>query len=63
MFAKVGDYVEEMTALQGNIKSVPMFKAIGKLFVSIVAFIVSAGSYLRHGMLCKSCKLSMPALR
>lgn len=54
MFERMGGYVEEMTALQEHIKSRPMSKAISRLFVTIVEFIVSAGSYLKHGILCKS---------
>lgn len=51
MFDKIDDYGREMRALQDNIKSAPMSKAINKLYVSIVTFIVSAGSYLKHGIL------------
>lgn len=40
-----------MRALQENIKSTAMSKAINKLFVAIVAFIVSAGSYMKHNRL------------
>lgn len=51
VFDKIDDYVKEMQALQQNIKSTAMSKAISKLFVAIVAFIVSAGSYMKHNKL------------
>lgn len=50
IFHKLNDYRNEMAALLKNIKSAPMSKAISKFFVAIVAFVASAGSYLRHGM-------------
>lgn len=40
-----------MRALQENIKSTAMSKAINKLFIAIVAFIASAGSYMKHNKL------------
>jgi hypothetical protein len=54
MFNQIDDYEREMKALKENIRSVSMSKAINKLFVSIVAFIVAAGSYMQHGTLSKS---------
>ncbi|KAI0844147.1 hypothetical protein F5Y00DRAFT_266875 [Daldinia vernicosa] len=53
MFQKIDDYGQEMKALQDNIKSIQMTKAINKLFVSIVGFIVACGSYLSYGTLSK----------
>ncbi|KAJ0114040.1 hypothetical protein J7T55_007874 [Diaporthe amygdali] len=52
-FSQIDGYYQKMRAMHGNLKSAAMQKAINKLFVSIVAFIVSAGSYLRHGMFLK----------
>lgn len=54
MFEKIGEYEHEMKALWENIRSVPMLRAINKLFVSIVAFITGVGSYMKHGTLCES---------
>ncbi|KAI1458871.1 hypothetical protein F4805DRAFT_422887 [Annulohypoxylon moriforme] len=56
MFQKIDEYGREMRTLQDNIKSVPMSKAINKLFVSIVAFIVASGSYMQHGTISKMVK-------
>lgn len=53
MFQMIDDYGREMRTLRDKIKSVPMSRAINKLFVSIVSFIVAAGSYIKHGTLCK----------
>ncbi|KAK7744039.1 hypothetical protein SLS62_010339 [Diatrype stigma] len=53
MFQVIDDYSCEIRTLREKIKSVPMFKAISKLFVSIMAFIVAAGSYMKHGTLSK----------
>lgn len=59
MFNKIDEYELEMKALKENIRSVSMSKAINKLFVSIVAFIVAAGSYMKHGTLSKiNCSIS-----
>ncbi|KAI7774064.1 hypothetical protein LA080_009425 [Diaporthe eres] len=46
VFDKLGGYVAEIKDLNKYIKSVPMSKATSRLFVSIVEFIVSAGTYL-----------------
>ncbi|KAJ4407659.1 hypothetical protein N0V82_009861 [Gnomoniopsis sp. IMI 355080] len=53
IFDELDEYRQKMTALLANIKSAPMSKAISKFFVSIMAFVTSAGSYLEHGMLPK----------
>ncbi len=54
MFEKIDEYGQEMWALRDTIRSTAMSRAINKLFVSIVAFIVAASSYIKHGRLCKS---------
>ncbi|KAI0884290.1 uncharacterized protein GGS22DRAFT_165292 [Annulohypoxylon maeteangense] len=56
MFQKIDEYGREMRTLQDNIKSASMLKAINKLFVSIVAFIVASGSYMQHGTISKMVK-------
>lgn len=53
MFDRINEYGAEMRALQENIRSPSMSRAINKLFISIVTFIVSASSYLKHGILRK----------
>jgi hypothetical protein len=44
-FEKIDGYVEEM-GLLGEIKSKPLYKAVNRLFMSIVTFIAAAASYL-----------------
>ncbi|KAH6660286.1 hypothetical protein BKA67DRAFT_46966 [Truncatella angustata] len=53
MFDSIGMYGQEMETLQDVIRSASMSRAINRLFVSSVTLIVSAGSYMNHGTLCK----------
>ena len=53
MFEKIGEYEHEMRTLWKRIRSVPMFRAINRLFISIVAFIAGVSSYMKHNTLCE----------
>jgi hypothetical protein len=53
-FEDIVGYMGEMKFMVDELKARPVYKAVNKLFLAIVAFVAGAASYLSHGVIRKS---------